>query len=130
MVRQAQCCCGSVTIEVKGEPVIHAVCHCKNCKARTGSAFGLSAYFNDHQILNITGRTEIYLIQGESNQQRHFCPKCGTTLYWTNDYFINQTGIAGGCFTQNPLGEPNLTVSNSDKYPWINLPDTWTDSLS
>lgn len=43
MVRTATCCCGQTSIEVSGEPVFHCVCHCDNCKRRTGSAFGVSA---------------------------------------------------------------------------------------
>ena len=46
MVRRAVCCCGQATIEVEGEPAIHAVCHCDNCKRRTGSAFGIFQGFN------------------------------------------------------------------------------------
>jgi len=125
MVRQAHCCCGDATIDVKGEPAIHAVCHCNNCKARTGSAFGISAYFNNDQILKISGETKIYAVHSVGEQERHFCPRCGTLLYWTYDYYNNMTGIAGGCFTQEPLGEPTMTVCNADKYPWVTLPENW-----
>ncbi|WP_444972210.1 GFA family protein [Zooshikella harenae] len=38
-VKTAECCCGACTVSVQGNPVILAICHCKNCKKRTGSAF-------------------------------------------------------------------------------------------
>jgi len=46
VTRKALCCCGACSIEVEGDPAINAICHCANCKRRTGSAFG--AVLRDH----------------------------------------------------------------------------------
>lgn len=73
MLRTASCCCRNTSIEVEGDPKIHLVCHCNNCKQRTGSAFGISAYFADIQIKRKQGETAIYAIDNDSTQQgRHF----------------------------------------------------------
>ena len=129
MVRTASCCCGTATIEVEGDPALHAVCHCDNCKRRTGSAFGISAYFTDAQLRGTSGETEIYAIGGDKSQQRHFCKICGTTLFWKASWFARMTGIAGGCFTDPPLPEPTLTVSNGGRCPWLTLPEDWATTL-
>lgn len=50
VIRTATCCCWQASIGVEGEPKIHLVCHCNNCKKRTGSAFGISAYFADDPL--------------------------------------------------------------------------------
>ena len=55
MTRKATCCCGACSIEVEGEPDLNALCHCTNCKKRTGSAFGWSAYFADGRIRGRSG---------------------------------------------------------------------------
>ena len=55
MNRIARCCCEEIGIEVEGLPFLHVVCHCDNCKRRTGSAFGIAAYFEDSQILRYIG---------------------------------------------------------------------------
>ena len=82
MLRTANCCCGQVTIKVNGDPKIHGVCNCSNCKERTGSAFGISAYFDNTQVKSINGNIEIYKIDTDVTQQeRFFCKTCGTTLY-------------------------------------------------
>ena len=127
--RTATCCCGQSSIEIEGNPKIHLVCHCDNCKKRTGSAFGVSAYFADTQVKRKTGKTEIYEINTETTQQkRHFCKSCGTTLYWKIFRFpeipgiAEMTGVAGGCFTDDPLPEPTMTVSNEQKCAWLELP--------
>src|SRR5687768_10292203 len=81
MTRKAHCCCGACSIEVEGEPVLNALCHCANCKRRTGSAFGWSAYFADEQVTAKTGNFGLYEITGKP-QRRWFCATCGTTLLW------------------------------------------------
>lgn len=130
MQRTATCCCGQASILVEGDPTIHLVCHCDNCKQRTGSAFGVSAYFRDTQVRGKSGTTEIYEIETtETKQERYFCRFCGTTLYWKIYRFPGMpdpasfTGIAGGCFVDNPLPEPTLTANNKGKCAWLELPN-------
>lgn len=129
--RRATCCCGKVRITVAGDPKVNVVCHCNNCQRRTGSAFGHSAYFDNEQIVAKTGDTSVYHVEGETVQNRHFCPSCGTTLYWSNSYFDTMTGIAGGCFSDDPLPEPAYTVNNDTRCAWVGLPkgivDPWAD---
>ena len=60
MTRTAQCACGSASISVSGEPRMHGVCHCTNCKRRTGSAFGVSAYFLRSDVTEISGEMLVY----------------------------------------------------------------------
>jgi hypothetical protein len=129
MTRKATCCCGECWIEVEGEPAINGICHCSNCKKRTGSAFGWSAYFADAQVLAKDGGLSIYEIEGANPQQRWFCGRCGSTLFWKSAFLPGHTGIAGGCFTDEPLDRPNITVSNDGRCAWVGLPDDWRTSL-
>jgi hypothetical protein len=124
----ATCCCGACTIEVAGEPVINAICHCTNCKRRTGSAFGWSVYVADEQVVRKTGDVRCYHFDGATTQQRWFCATCGTTLFWKIDYQPGRTGIAGGCF-DNALPAPEVTVSNDGRCAWVSLPEEWRTSL-
>ena len=129
MTRKAQCCCGACSIEVEGEPVLNAVCHCSNCKRRTGSAFGWSAYFTDDQVTARTGEYGVYEITGARRQRRWFCAACGTTLLWQAGRWPSWTGTAGGCFTETPLTAPATTVSNDGRCAWLGLPADWRTSL-
>lgn len=129
MERKATCCCGQLAIQVSGEPALYGICHCDNCKRRTGSAFGMSAYFEDTQGAMVSGKSEVSEIHGENEQVRSFCPDCGTTLFWKIASSPGQTGIAAGCFTADPLPEPRLTVSTEDKYEWLSLPEDWATSI-
>ena len=64
MTRTARCCCEACELVVEGEPVLNAICHCDNCKRRTGSAFGWSAYFPDAQVVVQTGKFGVYETSG------------------------------------------------------------------
>ncbi|MGZ5900217.1 MAG: GFA family protein [Reyranella sp.] len=129
MTRKATCCCGACSIEVEGEPRLNALCHCANCKKRTGSAFGWSAYFTDDQILGRTGDFRVYEITGTQPQRRWFCAACGSTLFWKTSWRLDQTGIAGGCFVGEKLPQPSVTVSNDGRCDWLDLPMHWRTSL-
>ena len=125
MQRVATCCCKKSNIRVSGSPDIHTVCHCDNCKQRTGSAFGISAYFNIGSIIEKTENLSVYRFHHEMqnhDQERHFCSDCGTTLYWTISSMPNLIGIAGGCFTDQPLPTPSFSANSSSKYSWVSLP--------
>jgi len=125
MIKVARCACGGSSITVSGEPEAHDVCHCTNCKRRTGSAFGISSYFKRANIVEQTGRTTVYALHAKDlnhDQERHFCSNCGTTLFWYVSDQKDLVGIAGGCFGEDSLGEPAGSYSHSKKVPWVELP--------
>lgn len=128
MNRIAECCCGQLSIEVAAEPEIHGVCHCNNCKKRTGSAFGISSYFNIEQVTNQNGEASCYSLHNAEqshDQERYFCKKCGTTLFWKVSTMPDLIGIAGGCFIKDPLGEPTFSASHTNSCSWLTLPHDW-----
>ncbi len=128
MTFKATCCCKQLSITVSSHPEINSVCHCNNCKQRTGSAFGISMYFKTGAIINKTGETKVYKFfhKEQSHEQcRYFCPQCGTTLYWTISTMPDLLGIAGGCFSASDILEPTHTLNNANKCSWVNFPSKW-----
>ena len=121
----ARCCCEACEIEAEGEPVLNALCSCDNCKRRTGSAFGWSAYFADGKLGQSKGGLSRYELPHMS-AERFFCAGCGTTLYWRSTTFMpGHTGIAGGCFTATPLPEPTMTATDVKRCAWLTFPESW-----
>jgi len=125
-MRKAVCCCGDCSIAVEGEPVLNAICNCSSCKKRTGSAFGWSAYFPDDKVLAKTGELKTYSKRGDAGYDRFFCARCGTTLYWKSFAFLSDaTGIAGGCFVDDPIPAPMMSAQDSTRCAWVTLPAEW-----
>src|SRR5262245_31929756 len=57
--RTARCACGALRITVTGEPLSVVACHCIDCQRRTGSVFGVGAYFREEQVAK-SGDARIY----------------------------------------------------------------------
>lgn len=110
---------------IAGEPVLNALCHCDDCKRRTGSAFGWSAYFSDEQVKQTQGGAVTYR-PASGTGERSFCAHCGSTLYWRAAAFPGVLGIAGGSVIDPPLPEPAASYRDSKRCLWLALPDGWT----
>jgi hypothetical protein len=124
MQRTATCACGAASISVRGQASQHNVCHCTNCKRRSGSAFGISAYFQRTQLVERRGEMQVYAFHHQAlkhDQERHFCRRCGTTLYWFMSSHPELIGIAGGCFEDGALGPPTASVNDAQRLPWLTL---------
>ena len=50
MTRTAHCSCGTLRVEVSGEPDAVVACHCGECQRRTGSVFGVAAFFKKEHV--------------------------------------------------------------------------------
>ena len=125
MTRSARCCCGAASVTVAGEPEVNGVCHCTDCKRRTGSAFGWQVYVQDDAVIATSGELAIYVVGDPPRQQRHFCTACGTTLWWKSDFLPAHTGLAAGSF-EPPMPEPSLRVSEDKRCSWVELPEGWS----
>jgi hypothetical protein len=124
----AHCACGASTISVGGEPQQHNICHCTNCKRRTGSAFGISTYFLRSDVTETKGETSVYAFHHETwnhDQERHFCAQCGTTLFWYLSSRPTLIGIAGGCFAPESIGEPDWSANDAQRAAWVTPPAHW-----
>jgi hypothetical protein len=88
----------------------------------------MSAYFERAAVSEQTGETSVYAFHHagqDHDQERHFCPKCGTTLFWYISTLPDQIGIAGGCFADGGLSEPSYSVSDQRREAWLTLPTYW-----
>jgi hypothetical protein len=86
MTRMARCSCGSLRAEVSGDPIYVIACHCDECQRRTGSVVGVGAYYKREQV-QINGPNKAFVRAGPENRTvtNHFCPECGTPLFWQGD---------------------------------------------
>ena len=127
MNRVARCVCGELSINVYGEPKLSVACNCVNCQRRTGSVYGVAAYFDNDSITEQAGNPSQY--QGKSDSGNNittsFCSKCGSTVFWEAELFNGLTGVAVGCFTDPNFPEPSATVWTKSKYEWVEFPEHW-----
>lgn len=102
-----------------------AICNCRQCQKRTGSAFSVSAYFDNPNVLAKNGHTKIVELAGDSGGKNRFsvCTECGTSVYWSAQYLPGKTGVAGGCFKDPSFPEPQVVAWASAKKTWTVFPE-------
>src|SRR3954454_16015386 len=112
----------SLRLAATGHPTLVAACHCTECQRRTGAAFGVSAYFEKSQI-KPEGAYKIYTRDGQERRKVriHFCPECGTSVYWDADFLPTHIGVAVGAFLDPSFPAPTRSVWEQSRYPWVNF---------
>jgi len=52
----------------------------------------------------------------------HFCPQCGTSVYWEPRRQPDLLGVAVGCFADPKFPKPSRAASPEHRHPWIRIP--------
>ena len=99
MIRRAACSCGQLHLTIEGEPTRIAMCHCLECQRRTGAVISNQARFRLEQV-SFAGKTTAWTRTAESGNVMtyHFCPTCGSTVFWENEGFPGHVTVAIGNF--------------------------------
>jgi hypothetical protein len=123
MERTAQCHCGSLRAIASGEPRLSNICHCQACQRRTGTLIHVSAYYLKTDV-RFEGANKVYTRRAPSgfDTHWHFCPDCGTTVYWQLDKLAEFWGVAVGCFADPSFPMPMFSGWEEFKHPWLGMP--------
>ena len=109
MERTAECHCGQLKAIASGEPQTVYVCHCKACQHRTGAVVHNGSSWLKAQV-RIEGEHKVYDRMADSGFaiRFHFCPRCGSSVFWEGDRSPTTCGIAVGCFADPDFPAPDL----------------------
>ena len=122
-VRQASCRCGQLKAEVTGDPVRVSVCHCLDCKKRSGSAFAVQARWPEEQF-RVEGVSKSWAHHADSGHRitHHFCPECGSTVHFRIEgKFDGMVAIPAGAFDDPYFLEPRFSVWEERKHDWVEI---------
>jgi hypothetical protein len=124
IIRRAECSCGQLSATCSGEPLRISVCHCLDCKRRTGSAFSFTARFAEADV-TIAGRAAEFIRIGDegSLSRQSFCPECGTTVYYRVDQLPGLIAVPVGGFADPSFPPPTVSVyhDESRRHPWVEI---------
>jgi len=117
--RPASCSCGQLRLTCEGDPVRISICHCLECQKRTGSVFAAQARFARERV-TIEGRTATWTRRGDSGTSAtfHFCPHCGSTVYWEPGDAPGLLTVAVGAFADPAFPPPHVSVYEERRHPW------------
>jgi hypothetical protein len=102
MTREGGCLCGAVRYAVNGPLREIIVCHCVECRRWTGRAWPATAAVATD--LEITGSDQLRWLRSpdsDSDADRGFCARCGTSLFWRGQ------GSERICISTGTLDDPS-----------------------
>jgi hypothetical protein len=112
-----QCHCGAVRYEMPAETIHKALCHCSDCRRHSGApavAWGLVG----KDQLKIEGETREYA--SSENGRRHFCPECGTALFYTNDViFPGKIDVQIATLDDPDVIRPDAQIQVAERIGWM-----------
>lgn len=120
--RTATCQCGQLTARCEGEPVRVSVCHCLECQKRSGAPFAAQARF-PREAVRLSGESHQWQRHGDGGGvgQFHFCPHCGSTLWYTIDTQPDLVAVPVGAFADPAFPPPQHSVYERRQHPWVAL---------
>ena len=83
MRRTGGCQCGAVRYEIAAVPLETYVCHCRECRRQSASAFGISVMVPAAAFRVTQGAAREWTRPADSGNVVvcHFCPNCGSRLW-------------------------------------------------
>ena len=118
--RTATCACGQLRVVCRDAPQLVALCHCLDCQRRTGSTYGVAAFFV-RDAVDAVGRTATFRRSSDSGHAIvfHFCPDCGSTVFWEPARKPDAVAVAVGCFGDPSFPAPTRAVWDERRHPWV-----------
>ena len=121
-IRTAACACGRLTATCEGEPVRVSICHCTECKRRTGGAFSWNSRWPTAAV-RIEGESRGFTRRGEEGGTvtHHFCPECGVTVWYETGDTMDTVAIPVGAFATPDFPQPTVSVYDVRRQPWLRI---------
>jgi len=80
MAHQGECFCGTVQIEVSGEPQGMGYCHCRSCRSWSGGPVNAFSLWKKDDVKVTAGQESLATYQKSDFTQRQYCSRCGGHL--------------------------------------------------
>jgi hypothetical protein len=113
------CLCGKVRYSSTADPVMTAVCHCRNCQKQAGTAFSVIVAV-PRTVLNVSGPLKDFLDKGDSGLpvHRNFCSECGSPITTLVDAMPDLAFVKAGTLDDTSKLNPTMEIFCSSAQGW------------
>ncbi len=112
------CHCGAIRYSIEGTPRTHALCHCTDCRRHAGAPMVAWAMFASGAVKIEKGAVKVY--HSSEHGRRHFCPECGTGLFYTNDEILPGITDVQSTTLDDPNSlAPQAHIQIADRIGWM-----------
>ncbi len=121
------CQCGAVRYTIAARPVELYVCHCRECRKQSASAFGISVFVEKSSFRLTEGRVKTWSRTTDSGRRLRcaFCPDCGTRLWHEREDAAEppaMLSVKGGSLDEPMDLSGAVHVWTSRKLPGVVIP--------
>jgi hypothetical protein len=119
---KGQCHCGAVRYEMSTDTIHQAICHCSDCRRHAGAPMVAWALVKRND-LRIEGETKEYA--SSEHGRRHFCPQCGTSLFYTSEaVFPGQVDVQIATLHDPDSIVPSMQIQLAERIAWVDTLDS------
>jgi hypothetical protein len=117
------CLCGNIRYTLATDPVMQAICHCRNCQKQAGSAYSIIVGVPEPTVA-IEGAPTTYVDHGETGAavERQFCGTCGSPLFSRAASVPGILFVKAGTLDDLSSFTPQVQVWAKSKQPWVDIP--------
>jgi hypothetical protein len=122
---EAECQCGQLKIRLSGDPEYVSSCCCQACQRRTGALVGVTAFFAKEQLADQQGKASDFrrIVASGKPLDYHFCPQCGSTIWWEPQARPGRIAVAAGCIADAQFPPPQRMIWTEHRHPFVMVPD-------
>jgi len=79
-IHEGSCFCGTVQIEVTGEPEAMGYCHCSSCRSWAAAPVNAFSLWKPGAVKVVAGAEHMGMVRKTPMSERQYCTKCGGHL--------------------------------------------------
>ena len=118
------CMCGKVRFEIDQPLIGMALCYCKRCQRRTGTAFSATGLTRPGSFTVTSGEEHIGIYDpGDGGFQKAFCRECGGGIHTRHPENPDILAVRVGTLDQDPGIRPMAHQFTAYAAPWYPVPD-------
>lgn len=120
---KGRCRCARVTFVLCEEPIAFYLCHCTDCQAESGSAFGQSMAVRNGAIDGVEGPVAEHEVEGRDGRRIRIshCANCLTHLWGATEGLPQILGLNSGSLDATSGLRPHGNMWVRSKRDWVAL---------
>ena len=112
------CHCGAIRYQVEGDPIVHALCHCTDCRRSAGAPMVAWTMYPATAVKVTKGAPKIR--KSSEHGRRYFCSDCGTGLFYFNDQILPRIVDVQSATYDNPDAIPaQAHIQVAERIGWM-----------
>lgn len=112
------CHCGAIRYQASGEALTHALCHCTDCRRHAGAPMVGWTMYPESAVKITKGTPRVYASSAQG--RRHFCPDCGTGLFYANAAMLpGIIDIQSATYDDPAAVPPRAHIQTAERLPWM-----------